>query len=107
MMSRYRGRGFYDPLSEMNRLFDQMFGSVARRTGEEQRNQDAGWAPAIDVIREDEDLVIRAEPTSRTASWRSGSREWQPSRNPNASRSVEAIARTKAARAASRRLRGG
>ena len=33
MMSRYRGRGFYDPLSEMNRLFDQMFGGVARRTG--------------------------------------------------------------------------
>jgi HSP20 family protein len=61
MMSRYRGRGFYDPLSEMNRLFDQMFGGVARRTGDEQRTQDAGWAPAIDVIREDEDLVVRAE----------------------------------------------
>ena len=61
MMSRHRGRGFYDPLSEMNRLFDQMFGGVARRTGEEQRTQDAGWAPAIDVIQEDEDLVVRAE----------------------------------------------
>jgi HSP20 family protein len=61
MLGRYRGRGFYDPLSEMNRLFNQMFGGVARRTGEEQRTQDAGWAPAIDVIQEDEDLVVRAE----------------------------------------------
>ena len=33
MMSRYRGRGFYDPLSEMNRLFDQMFGGVAGEQG--------------------------------------------------------------------------
>jgi HSP20 family protein len=61
MMSRHRGRGFYDPLSEMNRLFDQMFGGVARRTGDEQRTQAAGWSPAIDVIQEDEDLVVRAE----------------------------------------------
>jgi HSP20 family protein len=61
MMSRYRGRGFYDPLSEMNRLFDQMFGGLARRTGDEQRTQVAGWSPAIDVIQEDEDLVVRAE----------------------------------------------
>src|SRR5215210_586233 len=61
MMSRHRGRGFYDPLSEMNRLFDQMFGGVARRTGDEQRTQVAGWSPTIDVIQEDEDLVVRAE----------------------------------------------
>jgi HSP20 family protein len=61
MMSRHRGRGFYDPLSEMNRMFDQMFGDVARRTGGEQRTRDAGWSPAIDVIQEDEDLVLRAE----------------------------------------------
>ena len=27
----------------------------------EQRTQDAGWSPAIDVIQEDEDLVVRAE----------------------------------------------
>src|SRR5918997_758667 len=31
MLSRYRGRGFYDPLSEMNRLFEQMFGGTTRR----------------------------------------------------------------------------
>jgi HSP20 family protein len=61
MMSRHRGRGFYDPLSEMNRMFDQMFGDVARRTGGDQRTRDAGWSPAIDVIQEDEDLVLRAE----------------------------------------------
>lgn len=61
MMSRYRGRGFYDPLSEMNRLFDQMFGGHARRTEGEQRAQVAGWSPAIDVIQKDEDLVLRAE----------------------------------------------
>ena len=61
MLGRYRGRGFYDPLSEMNRLFNQMFSGVARRTGDVQRTQDAGWAPAIDVIQEDEDLVVRAE----------------------------------------------
>src|SRR4029453_13364817 len=47
MMSRHRGRGFYDPLSEMNRLFDQMFGDVARRTGGAQRTRDAGGSPAV------------------------------------------------------------
>jgi hypothetical protein len=33
MMSRYRGRGFYDPLSEMNRLFAQVFGLPTQRGG--------------------------------------------------------------------------
>jgi HSP20 family protein len=61
MLSRYRGRGFYDPLSEMNRLFEQMFGSVARRGGDGQKAQVAGWSPAIDVIQQDDDLVVRAE----------------------------------------------
>ena len=62
MLSRYRGRGFYDPLSEMNRLFGEMFGGPARRqgTGQEQQ-QVTGWAPAIDVVQRDEDLVVRAE----------------------------------------------
>src|SRR5215217_1229800 len=58
MMSRHRGRGFYDPLSEMNRLFDQMFGGVAQRTGGEQRTRDARWSPAIDVIHEDVDITV-------------------------------------------------
>lgn len=33
MMNRYRGCGFYDPLSEMNRLFAQIFGLHAHRGG--------------------------------------------------------------------------
>jgi HSP20 family protein len=63
MLSRYRGRGFYDPLSEMNRLFGEMFGGPARRqgTGQEQQQQVTGWVPAIDVIQRDEDRVVRAE----------------------------------------------
>jgi HSP20 family protein len=62
VLSRYRGRGFYDPLSEMNRLFGEMFGGPARRqgTGQEQQ-QVTGWAPATDVVQRDEDLVVRAE----------------------------------------------
>jgi len=62
MMSRYRGRGFYDPLSEMNRLFDQMFGGLTRRAeSTQQESSVTEWAPAIDVLQRDEDLVIRAE----------------------------------------------
>ena len=63
MLTRHMGRGFYDPLSEMNRLFEQMFGGPAHRsgTGQQQGTQVAGWAPAIDVVQRDEDLVIRAE----------------------------------------------
>ena len=56
------GRGFYDPRSEMNRLFDEMFGGLNRRSGGQQRTQGvAEWAPAIDVVQEDGDLVVRAE----------------------------------------------
>jgi HSP20 family protein len=64
--SQQRGRGFYDPLSEINRLFTQMFG-VARRPGTEQQQQQgdegqtAAWAPNIDVLQRDNDLVIRVE----------------------------------------------
>ena len=56
------GRGFYDPHSEMNRLFDEMLGGLNRRSGGQQRAQGvAAWAPAIDVVQEDGDLVVRAE----------------------------------------------
>ena len=58
------GRGFYDPHSQMNRLFDEMFGGglSSRRSGGQQRGQGAAeWAPAIDVVQEDGDLVVRAE----------------------------------------------
>jgi HSP20 family protein len=59
MLSRYRGRGFYDPLSEMNRLFEQVFGGLTRRP--DGQTQEREWAPAIDVLDRDGDLVIRAE----------------------------------------------
>ena len=62
MLSPFRGRGFYDPLSEVNRVFDDMFGSLMRRPGNQQRAyQLTEWAPAIDVVTKDSDLVIRAE----------------------------------------------
>ncbi len=57
-----RGRGFFDPLSEMNRMFDDVFGGLARRAGNQQRAQQlTEWAPAIDVVSKEGDLVIRAE----------------------------------------------
>lgn len=61
MLSPYRGRGFYDPRSEMNRLFDEMFGGLARQTGSRQGAQVSEWAPAIDVVQKDRDLVVHAE----------------------------------------------
>src|ERR687898_3035033 len=61
MLSPFRGRGFYDPLSEVNRVFDDMFGSLMRRPGSQQRAQLTAWAPAIDVVTKDSDLVLRAE----------------------------------------------
>ena len=62
MLSPFRGRrGFYDPVSEMNRMIDDMFGNVARRRGGRQGNEATEWAPAIDVVTEDGNLVIRAE----------------------------------------------
>ena len=63
MMSRYRGRGFYDPISEMNRLFAQAFG-LATRGGdgrEDDESQGRAWTPAIDVLQRDGNLVVRAE----------------------------------------------
>jgi HSP20 family protein len=57
-----RGGGFWDPLSEMNRMFDDAFGGLMRRPGGQQRVQQiAEWAPAIDVTTKDGDLVVRAE----------------------------------------------
>ncbi len=61
-MSPFRGRGFYDVQSEMNRLFDDMFGSFMRRPGgQQQRSQLTEWAPAMDVLQRDGDLIVRAE----------------------------------------------
>jgi HSP20 family protein len=56
------GGGFWDPLSEVNRIFDDMFGGVARRPGGQQRGQQlTEWAPAVDVLQRNGDLVVRAE----------------------------------------------
>ena len=57
-----RGGGFWDPLSEVNRMFDDAFGGLMRRPGAQQRAQQiTEWAPAIDVSTKDGDLVVRAE----------------------------------------------
>ena len=39
MLSPYRGRGFYDPLSEMNRLFAQVFGLTRNQGASDQPQQ--------------------------------------------------------------------
>jgi HSP20 family protein len=55
-------RGFYDMQSEMNRMFDEMFGNLARTSGSRQRGETPSqWAPALDVLQEDGDIVVRAE----------------------------------------------
>jgi HSP20 family protein len=56
----YGGRGFYDPQSEVNRLFDEMLGGLGN-AGRQQRAPQTQWAPALDVVHEDGDLLIRAE----------------------------------------------
>ncbi|HET7270124.1 MAG TPA: Hsp20/alpha crystallin family protein [Rubrobacter sp.] len=54
-------RGFYDMQSEMNRMFDEVFGGLARKGGRQQGEDPTRWAPALDVLQEDGDIVIRAE----------------------------------------------
>ena len=61
MLGQYRGRGFYDPLSEMNRLFEQMFGGSVQQQAGTTQAAPAEWAPTIDVLQRDEDIVVRAE----------------------------------------------
>jgi HSP20 family protein len=53
-------RGFWDMQSEINRLFDDMLGGLARRS-QRQLEGVTEWAPAIDVLTQDGNLVIRAE----------------------------------------------
>jgi len=53
-------RGFYDAQSEVDRLFNEMLGGLGRRRREEGQ-QLAAWAPAVDVLTKDDDLVVRAE----------------------------------------------
>lgn len=54
-------RGFRDVQSEMDRMFEQVLGSLATGTRRGQNEQLARWAPAIDVSTRDGDLVIHAE----------------------------------------------
>jgi HSP20 family protein len=54
-------RGFYDAQSEVDRLFDEMLGGLSRRRGRRADQQLAQWAPAVDVLTKDDDLLIRAE----------------------------------------------
>jgi HSP20 family protein len=54
-------RGFWDMQSEMNRLFDEMFGGMGRLPARQRVAQVTEWAPAIDVVTKNGDLVIRAE----------------------------------------------
>lgn len=53
-------RGFMDVQGEFDRLFDEMMRNLPRRGGS-QRATKAVWAPAIDVLTRDGDVVIRAE----------------------------------------------
>ena len=62
MLSPFRGRrGFYDPVSEVNRMFEDMLGNLARQPRGQQGTEVTEWAPAIDVVTEDGNLVVRAE----------------------------------------------
>ncbi|MDQ3604522.1 MAG: Hsp20/alpha crystallin family protein [Actinomycetota bacterium] len=54
-------RGFYDAQSEVDRLFGEMLGGLSRRRGRQEGQQLAQWAPAMDVLTRDRDLVVRAE----------------------------------------------
>lgn len=53
-------RGFRDVRSEVEQMFDEMFGGV-NRSPARQRTQMREWAPAVDAFSRDGDLVIRAE----------------------------------------------
>ena len=54
-------RGFRDMQSEMDRLFDEAFGGFGRRRSRQGSGQLAEWAPAVDVLTKNGDLVVRAE----------------------------------------------
>jgi HSP20 family protein len=54
-------RGFYDVQGEVDRLFNEMMGGTSRRRGRQEGQQLAQWAPAMDVLTKDGNLVIRAE----------------------------------------------
>ena len=59
MLSPYRG--FFDAQSEADRLFNEMLGGLGRGRGRQGGQQLTQWAPAVDVLTKDGDLLIRAE----------------------------------------------
>ena len=56
-----RRGGFYDAHSEVNRLLDEMFGGPSRRPAGRMAQATTEWAPSVDVLPKDGDLVVRAE----------------------------------------------
>ena len=54
-------RGFYDTQSEVDRLFNEMLGDLSRRRERQGGQQLSQWAPAMDVLTKDNNLVICAE----------------------------------------------
>lgn len=54
-------KGFRDVRSEMEQMFDEMLGGLARRPVRQRTRQFTEWAPAIDAVSRDGDLVIKAE----------------------------------------------
>ena len=54
-------RGFHDAQSEVDRLFNEMFGGLGRRWERQGGQRLVQWAPAVDVLTKDNDLMIRAE----------------------------------------------
>ena len=56
-----RRSGFYDAHSEVNRLLDEMFGGLGRRPAGRRTQATVEWAPSVDVLPKDGDLVVRAE----------------------------------------------
>ena len=56
-----RPRAFYDAHSEVNRLLDEMFGGLSRRPAGRMAQATTEWAPSVDVLPKDGDLVVRAE----------------------------------------------
>ncbi len=59
---RRGGGGFWDPLSEVNRMFDDVFGGLMHRPGGQRTGTGVTeWAPAVDVLQRDGDLIVRAE----------------------------------------------
>jgi HSP20 family protein len=53
-------RGFGDMQSQMDRMFNEMWGNLSRSPGRQLEGV-TEWAPAVDATEKDGNLVIRAE----------------------------------------------